>query len=134
MVALPLLPMLASTAGLSCCASCVTRTYFATFAPDAELLLHAYGVWDTECVAHLLGDFVFAIWDALRQRLFAARDHFGIKPFFYAAIGAGLLFGKTLNCLRKHPAVSSRLNLLRPRRPAAIWLQSRFTTTTFAGI
>ena len=42
-------------------------------ASDAELLLRAYGVREENCVDHLLGDFVFAIWDRRRQRLFCAR-------------------------------------------------------------
>jgi asparagine synthase (glutamine-hydrolysing) len=77
---------------------------------DVELILHAYRRWDTACVDHLLGDFAFAIWDGRKQRLFCARDHFGVKPFFYARVGTALLFGNTLNCLRLHPGVSDTLN------------------------
>lgn len=50
---------------------------------DAELVLRAYERWDERCVERLLGDFAFAIWDAARQRLFCARDHFGVKPLYY---------------------------------------------------
>jgi len=50
-------------------------------APDSELILHAYAAWGEECVQRLRGDFAFAIWDARRQILFCARDHFGVKPF-----------------------------------------------------
>ena len=38
-------------------------------------------------MAHLLGDFTFAVWDEPRQRLFCARDQLGVKPFFYAQLG-----------------------------------------------
>jgi len=55
--------------------------------PDAELLLKAYQVWGPDGVKHLLGDFAFAIWDGQKQRLFCARDHFGVKPFYYARVG-----------------------------------------------
>ena len=77
---------------------------------DVDLILHAYHVWDTDCVKHMIGDFAFAIWDGLKQRLFCARDHFGIKPFFYAQIDRHLIFSNMLNCVRKHPGVSDRLN------------------------
>ena len=50
---------------------------------DSRLILTAYRKWDRNCVRHLLGDFAFAIWDAARGLLFCARDHLGIKPFYY---------------------------------------------------
>ncbi|MBD3558372.1 asparagine synthetase B, partial [Planktothrix sp. FACHB-1355] len=79
-------------------------------ATDAELILHAYCHWGEDCLKHLLGDFAFAIWDSRRQRLFCARDHFGVKPFYYAPVGNCLIFGNTLNSLRIHPYVCDRLN------------------------
>lgn len=79
-------------------------------ASDAELILHAYQVWSEDCVQHLLGDFAFAIWDGWRRRLFCARDHFGVKPFYYARAGSCLVFSNSLNCLRLHPDVSDELN------------------------
>ena len=81
-----------------------------TDAPDPDLILHAYAAWGEECVDHLLGDFAFAVWDARRRTLFCARDHFGVKPFFYARAGGALLFSNTLNCLRLHPAISHDLD------------------------
>jgi asparagine synthase (glutamine-hydrolysing) len=78
--------------------------------PDAQLILQAYDAWGDACAEHLLGDFSFAIWDAPRRRLFCARDQFGVKPFFYANLGSLVVFSNTLDCVRQHPAVSSRLN------------------------
>lgn len=81
-----------------------------TNAPDSELIVHAYAVWGMACVEHLRGDFAFGIWDARGRSLFCARDHFGIKPFYYAQRGDSLLFSNTLNCVRMHPQVSEELN------------------------
>jgi asparagine synthase (glutamine-hydrolysing) len=77
---------------------------------DAGLILHAYRVWGEACTQHILGDFAFAIWDGPRRRVFCARDHFGVKPFFYAQVADGLVFSNTLDCLRLHPGVSSGFN------------------------
>jgi asparagine synthase (glutamine-hydrolysing) len=77
---------------------------------DAELILRSYHVWGENCVDHLIGDFAFAVWNARLRRLFCARDHMGVKPFFYAHLGPLLVFSNTLECIRLHPAVSSRLN------------------------
>ena len=78
--------------------------------PDSELILRGYAKWGSACVEHLRGDFSFAIWDAPDKRLFCARDQFGIKPFYYASVGSVLVFSNTLDCVRRHPAVSGRLN------------------------
>ena len=77
---------------------------------DAELIAHAYLQWGTACVAHLLGDFAFALWDQSRRQLFCARDHLGVKPFYYAHRGGVFLFSNTIESLRRHPAVSDRLD------------------------
>jgi len=79
-------------------------------ATDSGFILQAYAVWGEECVHYLRGDFAFAIWDARRKTLFCARDHFGIKPFYYAELGDLFLFSNTLDCLRLHPQVSEKLN------------------------
>ena len=103
-------------------------------ATDPELILHAYQVWGEECVQHLIGDFAFAIWDGRRRVLFCARDHFGVKPFYYAEAGTSLLCGNTLNCLRLHPGVSDELNdLAIADFLLFIWNQDP-ATTCFAGI
>ena len=52
---------------------------------DSEVILKAYREWGEDCPRHLHGMFAFTIWDAGTQCLFAARDRFGIKPFYYAA-------------------------------------------------
>ena len=79
-------------------------------AGSAELVLHAYAKWGEACVEHLLGDFSFVIWDAERKRVFGARDHLGVFPFFYAQVGRCLLISNTLDCIRQIPIVSSELN------------------------
>jgi asparagine synthase (glutamine-hydrolysing) len=51
---------------------------------DTEVLLRAYGQWGIESLNRLRGMFAFAIWDQRHSRLVIARDHFGIKPLYYA--------------------------------------------------
>jgi asparagine synthase (glutamine-hydrolysing) len=87
-----------------------TQEEVAADATDVELILRAYCAWGEECVTHLLGDFTFAVWDEPRQRLFCARDHLGVKPFFYAQLGHSVVISNTLDCIRMHPAVSRNLD------------------------
>lgn len=103
-------------------------------ATDAELILHAYHAWGEDCLKHLIGDFAFAIWDGPRKRLFCARDHFGVKPFFYARIGQCLIFSNTLDCVRKHPAVSATLNELAIADFLLFDMNQDPATTAFADI
>lgn len=50
---------------------------------DTEVILAAYERWGDKCLDHFLGMFAFLIWDSRAQRLFAARDRFGVKPLYY---------------------------------------------------
>jgi len=79
-------------------------------AADVELIAHAYAKWGVECVSRLLGDFSFAIWDATERRLYCARDRFGVRPLYYARIGATIAVSNTLDCLRVHGGLSNALN------------------------
>src|SRR5438874_7532278 len=58
----------------------------------------------------MIGDFSFALWDGRSRRLFCARDHFGVKLFYYAWIGTTFIFSNTIAALRLHPKVTNRLN------------------------
>lgn len=50
---------------------------------DTEVLLNAYREWGENCLERCNGMFAFAIWNRQEQSLFAARDRFGVKPFYY---------------------------------------------------
>jgi asparagine synthase (glutamine-hydrolysing) len=102
--------------------------------PDCELILHAYARWGEDCVDHLLGDFAFAIWDSRSRKLFCARDHFGVRPFYYAHIAGTLVFSNTLNCIKLHPAVSDKLNELAIADFLISGYNQDSATTTFSDI
>jgi asparagine synthase (glutamine-hydrolysing) len=59
---------------------------------DTEVLLSLYASKGKDCVKELRGMFAFAIWDKVEETLFAARDSFGIKPFYYTESADRLFF------------------------------------------
>ena len=101
---------------------------------DAELILLAYQTWGEDCVKHLHGDFAFKIWDNRSRRLFCARDHFGVKPFFYAHVEDSFLFSTSLNELRADPRVSDALNETAIGDYLVFGLNQDLSTTTFCDI
>ena len=54
-----------------------------TSVSDAQLILESYKKWGNDCPKYLLGDFAFVIYSIKNQELFCARDHFGVKSFYY---------------------------------------------------
>jgi asparagine synthase (glutamine-hydrolysing) len=77
---------------------------------DSDLILRAYERWGDACVAQLVGDFAFAIWDGRQQQLLCARDHLGVKPFYYYASREVFIFASEIRAILAHPAVPRRLN------------------------
>lgn len=59
---------------------------------DSALILKAYQKWGEDSPNQLLGDFAFAIYDKNRGSLFCARDHVGIRPFYYFWIDGTFCF------------------------------------------
>ena len=76
---------------------------------DTEVIVHAYEEWGDRCVTHLRGMFAFAIADARRQRLFLARDHFGIKPLVYLEQNGWFAFASELQAF--HTLTDTTLDL-----------------------
>ena len=68
---------------------------------DTEVILAAYDCYKEKCLGLFDGMFAFAIWDESEKTLFAARDRFGEKPFFYSAGKNTLTFASEMKALWK---------------------------------
>ncbi len=66
---------------------------------DTEVILAAYDCWKEECLQRFDGMFAFAIWDNRTQTLFAARDRFGEKPFYYYSDPRHFIFASEMKAL-----------------------------------
>ncbi len=77
---------------------------------DAELILAAYQTWSEGCTDYLLGDFAFAVWDERKGTLFCARDHFGVKPFYYTVTETEFLFSSEVAALARVVGAASAVD------------------------
>ena len=66
---------------------------------DTEVLLAAFIYWGKDCLKHLNGMFSFAIYDTKSRSLFAARDRFGVKPFFYHKSNDSFYFSSEIKAI-----------------------------------
>jgi len=83
---------------------------FLTDHSDTEVLLQGYAEWGEEMPLKLNGMFAFVIYDRERGRLFAARDRFGEKPFYYAHRPGFFAFASELTALAEHPLIDRRID------------------------
>ena len=69
------------------------------YVSDSFFILKSYEKWGEKCPEYLLGDFAFAIWDKNNEKLFCARDHMGVKHFYYYLTIICLFFLQKLNLI-----------------------------------
>jgi asparagine synthase (glutamine-hydrolysing) len=69
---------------------------------DTEVILKLYTLEGAECLKRLRGMFAFAIWDDKEKKLFAARDRFGIKPFYYLYNNNEFIFASELKAIKHY--------------------------------
>jgi asparagine synthase (glutamine-hydrolysing) len=77
---------------------------------DAELVLRAYEVWGEACADHIIGEFVFFLWDARERNLFAARDAAGVRHFYYHEGKGWFGFASEIKGLLASGRIEAKLN------------------------
>lgn len=104
-----------------------------TTTSDTEVIPLGYMAFGAAFFTKLIGIFAFALADLEKNRVLLVRDHFGIKPLYFAQAKEGLVFSSCARAVALHPGVDCSLN------PAAVrdYLQFRYVpdgTHFFAGI
>ncbi|MDO4903076.1 MAG: asparagine synthase (glutamine-hydrolyzing) [Limosilactobacillus sp.] len=77
---------------------------------DTEVILHGYEEWGKDVLQKLRGMFAFIIWDTKKKEMFGARDHFGIKPLYYAHMNGTFFVGSEIKSFLDHPNFEKKLN------------------------
>ncbi|MBI2641636.1 asparagine synthase (glutamine-hydrolyzing), partial [Candidatus Roizmanbacteria bacterium] len=76
---------------------------------DTEVIVHGYEEWGDNCFDRFNGMFAVALYDTRKEKLILTRDHFGIKPLYYALIGKRLIFSSEIR-----PIINSGLVQKKP--------------------
>lgn len=88
----------------------ISYGYEFTTTSDTEVLLYAYIHYGEKCAEMLNGIYAFVIWDSMRQHIFACRDRFGVKPFFYTQLEDTMVFASELKALFAYPGITPKLD------------------------
>ena len=70
---------------------------------DTEVLLYLYIKLGKDCLQHLNGFFAFAVYDAVEQSVFIARDRMGIKPLHVYQDAGMIIFASELKAIFAFP-------------------------------
>lgn len=79
----------------------IQKGYTFTTQSDTEVLYQAFLHWGEACLEHFNGMFAFAFWNTETKELFAARDRFGVKPFYYYYDEENFIFASEIKAIRK---------------------------------
>lgn len=77
---------------------------------DTEVVLQSYAYLGEKVAYKLRGMFAFVVYDTVTKKIFACRDHFGIKPFYYAFMNGTLIFGSEIKSFLDHPYFKKEIN------------------------
>ncbi len=77
---------------------------------DTEVLIHLYEEKGEAMLDDIRGMFAFCIFNSNTKELFAVRDFFGIKPFYYTLINNNLVFGSEIKSLLEYPNIKKEVN------------------------
>jgi len=96
---------------------------------DTEVILALYAEYGKYCVNHLRGMFAFAIYDAVNNTIFLARDRIGKKPLKYLLNDSGIIFASELKAILTQNEVKTRIDY----EAINLYLTYGYTPAPFTG-
>jgi len=90
-------------------ADLIKRNYIFRTNSDTEVIVNLYEEYGESCVDYLRGIFAFVIWDEANNKLFGARDHLGVKPFYYYIDDGQFVWGSEIKAIKAADSVNTKL-------------------------
>lgn len=84
---------------------CVFHTH-----SDTEVILQAWATWGEQAMHRFNGMFAFLLLDTRKQKMYAVRDRFGVKPLYYTQTSGYIAFASEVKQLRTLPAYRFKLD------------------------
>ena len=81
--------------------------------PDSLIILELFKQLGEDCLKHFVGPFSFVIYNKTTKEIFAARDHFGQRPFYFLKNEDFFIFSSDANSLLQMPGIKTKINKLR---------------------
>ncbi|MCU0428740.1 MAG: asparagine synthase (glutamine-hydrolyzing) [Cytophagaceae bacterium] len=101
---------------------------------DTEVVLHAWMEWGPSCLLQFEGMWAFAIYDHAAQKLYAARDRFGVKPLYYLHDAHRFAFCSEIKGLLVLPEVTRRIHARAAYQYLVLGLSEAMEESIFDGI
>tara|TARA_B110000879_G_C11175379_1_gene515747 strand:- start:1442 stop:3298 length:1857 start_codon:yes stop_codon:yes gene_type:complete len=89
----------------------IKKNYIFQTDSDTEVIVNLYEEYGENCVNHLRGMFAFVIWDQRKKKLFGARDHLGIKPFYFYQDNHKFVWGSEIKAVKSSGDIETNLCL-----------------------
>ena len=89
----------------------INKGYIFKTNSDTEVIINSYKAYGEDCLERFRGMFSFLIWDKTKNKIFAARDRFGIKPFYYFLNNKHFVFGSELKSILISEKSNKSINL-----------------------
>ncbi|MFC1853607.1 asparagine synthase (glutamine-hydrolyzing), partial [candidate division CSSED10-310 bacterium] len=105
------------------------KNYHFETAGDIEPLIYLYREYGSKMLAKLNGQFALAIIDFESNKIFMARDRFGIRPLFYTLSRENLLFASSVKSLTMRPEIESEFSYKAYNQLISLW--TTYGDTTF---
>ncbi len=100
---------------------------------DTEVIVHAYEAWGNDCFRRFNGQWAFALWDSLRNRLVLSRDRIGVRPLYIRERDGLVHFASEVKAIFADPSVRRAIDPRGLAQTFTYWA-SQAPTTLFEGI